>query len=70
MRLLKLVLLILVVSTLQSCIMHKASFKGKPFENYNTYGETNFDENKLNDLTEYINKNSATTGLVVLHKGK
>ncbi len=70
MRLLKLVLLILVVPTLQSCLMHRATFKGKPFENYNTYGEANFDENKLNDLTEYINKNSATTGLVVLHKGK
>ncbi|MEL7427700.1 MAG: serine hydrolase [Bacteroidota bacterium] len=55
---------------LQSCVTNKATFTGTPFETYNTAEQAGFDATKLADLTQYIRKNSATTGLVVLHQGK
>ena len=61
---------LLLIILLQSCVTHKAAFTGESFEKYTKVDEAGFDQNKLNELTAYIDKNSATTGLVVLHKGK
>ena len=66
----KISLLILLVVLFQSCTVHKASFTGKPIESYRKTEESGFDQKKLNELSDYIDKNSATTGLIVLHKGK
>lgn len=53
-----------------SCVSHKASFAGQPFEPNKDVAKANFSQAKLDELTTYIDKNSATTGLVVLHQGK
>ena len=55
---------------LQSCFVHKASFPGEPFEKFQTTKEAGFDPNKLDELSKFIDKKSATTGLLVLHQGK
>ena len=55
---------------LESCVTHQAAFEGDSFATYPQAGEAGFDQDKLSALTNYIDKNSATTGLIVLHKGK
>ena len=62
--------LLLLFIVLQSCATHKPEFTGEPFERYLHPHEAGFDTNKLNDLTRFIKKNAAITGLVVLHRGK
>lgn len=64
------IILFVFIMLLQSCATHKAAFKGQPFKFYDKVKEAGFDQNKLTELTEYIDKNSATTGLMVLHNGK
>ena len=54
----------------QSCITNKAAFSGTAFEQYGSPTQAGFDQAHLDELTSYIKKNSATTGLVVLHQGK
>ncbi len=55
---------------LQACITNKAAFTGSPFETNKQLTDTGFDQSELDSITAYIKKNSATTGLVVLHQGK
>ena len=62
--------LLLAVMLLQSCVSHRPAFEGIPFTRYSEAKEAGFDPNKLDELSTYIDKHSATTGLVVLHKGK
>ena len=43
---------------------------GQPWEEYLSYEESGFDANKLDKLTEFIEKKSNTTGLIAIYKGK
>ena len=61
---------VLFLFLIQSCTTHKPAFTGKPFEKHPTTGVAGFDQNKIAELTAFIKKNSKTTGLIVLHKGK
>jgi CubicO group peptidase (beta-lactamase class C family) len=56
--------------TLQSCSNHKASFVGVETPKAETLKNAGFDQQNLDELTKYIEENSATTGMVVLHDGK
>ena len=67
---LRAIALCLITVIIQSCVVKKASFQGEPIPKYTSAKEAGFSTNKLNDLTEYIDKNSATTGLIVLHQGR
>jgi CubicO group peptidase (beta-lactamase class C family) len=66
----KIIIPFVFIIHLQSCVTHKAAFKGQPFKFYDKVEEAGFDQNKLTELTEYIDKNSSTTGLMVLYNGK
>lgn len=55
---------------LQSCSNHKASFVGVETPKAETLKNVGFDQQSLDELTKYIEDNSATTGMVVLHDGK
>lgn len=55
---------------LQSCITNKAAFEGTAFEFSDQPASAGLEESELDAITAYIRKNSATTGLVVLHQGK
>ena len=65
-----LILVLFSLSLLQSCVTNKAAFSGQAFEQHSSSKESGFDQQKLTELTDYIKKNSATTGLLVLSKGK
>ena len=66
----KLAFLLLFSQFFQSSITHKPAFEGKPLEVYATAELVGFDQAKLEALSRYIDRNSATTDQVVLHKGK
>ena len=54
---------------LQSCHSHKPAFPGSAFQRYETVEEAGIDSDQLDKLTDFIQKQSATTGLVVLYQG-
>ena len=55
---------------LQACTTHEAAFPGVPFETFESSQEAHFDKGELDILTEYIEDNSPTTGMIVLRQGK
>ncbi|MEM6804770.1 MAG: serine hydrolase [Bacteroidota bacterium] len=57
---------LLLIFCLSACITRKGAFRGTPFES----SEQDFDQQKLAELSNYIDTAAKTTGLVVLHKGK
>ena len=57
-----------MILSLQSCISHKGVFKGTDFARYENQNPYNKDQ--LEELTNYIQDNLITTGLVVLEDGK
>lgn len=48
----------------------KGAFSGQSWQKYRSAQEAGFDPNKLDQLTDYIDKVGETTGLVVAHRGK
>ena len=63
-------LLTLICMTLPACITRKATFSGTPFSTYESAEAANFDPEKLDQVTAFIQENARTTGMVVLYKGK
>ena len=61
---------LMLTGLLSSCMTNKAAFPGTAFERYERTEESGFDQTELNKVSTFIKKNSPTTGLVVLHKGK
>lgn len=66
----ELAFLLLLSQFFQSSLTHKLAFEGKPLEIHATAEQAGFDQAKLETLSHYIDRNSATTDQVVLHKGK
>ena len=61
---------VLMALSIGGCNVHQAAFRGESIEAFTSAADAGFDRNELNDLTEFIRKHSATTGLAVLYKGK
>ena len=55
---------------MQSCRVHKPSFKGTELQTSNSLQNSGFTQQGLDELTHYIKEHSATTGMVVLYDGK
>ncbi len=55
---------------LQSCRVHKPSFKGTDLQKRNSLQGSGFSQKKLDDLSNYLKEKSATTGMVVLYDGQ
>ena len=53
-----------------SCITKKAAFKGTEWQKYSSAKEAGFNQEKLDELSTYIKKNTPATGVVVTSKGK
>ena len=60
---------IICILILPGCAIHEAAFLGKPLEYDSTQTEY-FDQKEYVELTEFIDKNSPTTGMMVLQDGK
>ena len=70
-RAIQVVVLGICMSTVVAgCSPHQAAFTGKALERYESPQATGLDTAKLDQVTDFIRKNSATTGLVVLREGK
>lgn len=63
-------MLMLLPLITQSCKNNKAAFEGLALERHSSIESTGFDAQKLNELSQYIKENVATTGMVVLYDGK
>lgn len=48
----------------------EASFKGVPFERTNSFDNSYFSEEKIQEMLNYLKEESETTGMVVLENGK
>lgn len=62
--------IIVVTILLQSCGMRKAQFEGIPFDQHTHLDGTEFTQQKLDSLNNFISKNMTTTGLLILKDGK
>lgn len=49
---------------------HKAAFKGTPLNKIQSLNGSEFNQDKLNNITKYLKDSSETTGIVMLHDGK
>ncbi len=58
------------LAALQSCRVHKPSFKGTDLQKSRSLQGSGFTQQGLDDLTQYLKEKSATTGMVVLYDGK
>ncbi len=58
------------LAALQSCRVHKPSFKGTDLQKSKTLNGSGFTQQGLDKLTSYLKENSVTTGMVVLYDGK
>ena len=63
-------LTVLLFVLLQNCTTSEASLRGEPLEKYENVYDAGFEKTKLEEVDRFIKKHAATTGLVVLHKGK
>ena len=52
------------------CETHKSQFEGVPFEKQTTFEGTKFTQSKLDSLTNFLETNLETTGLIILQNGK
>jgi CubicO group peptidase (beta-lactamase class C family) len=55
---------------LQGCGKHKPQFEGVPFEKHTTLDGTGFNQQRLDSLTNYIENNLETTGMLIIKEGK
>ena len=62
--------LILFVIVLQACKTYEASLTGTQWEKYNDPEVAGYDLAELAKLSDYIDENARTTGMVVIHDGK
>jgi CubicO group peptidase (beta-lactamase class C family) len=60
--------MLIAIST--SCGMHEPLFKGTPFEKHESLDGTGFSQQRLDSLTDYIDSNLTTTGMIILKDGK
>ena len=51
------------------CETHKSQFEGVPFEKQTTFEGTKFTQSKLDSLTNFLETNLETTGLIILQNG-
>ena len=51
------------------CGTHKSQFEGVPFEKQTTFEGTKFTQSKLDSLTNFLETNLETTGLIILKNG-
>ena len=68
----KLVIMTLLISSffIQNCLSQRPAFKGYPLERQKSLAGTGFKQTKLDSLTEHLENNLATTGMMVLKNGK
>jgi len=67
---LRMITIALLITLLQACATQPTSLSGTAIQPYEKATDAGFDQQKLDELTKYIQKKSNTTGLVVLHQGK
>ena len=70
MRYLFIVLLTSYVWIFQACRTYEAAFAGTAWEGYASAKDAGYDPEKLSDLANYIDENSRTTGMLVIHDGR
>ncbi len=63
-------LLLAILFGLQACKTYKASFSGKAWVQSADPAISDFNADKLAQLTSFIDDNARTTGMVVIHDGK
>lgn len=54
----------------QGCATRKATFPGTPWDTYPQPKEAGFNEQKLEELSQWVKKNTPATGVVAAYKGK
>ena len=52
------------------CSAHKPQFEGVPFEKHETLAGTGFTQERLDSLTDHLENNLETTGMLILKDGK
>ena len=62
--------LFLLLIIFQSCKTYEASMSGTPWDQYNNPEEVGYNTEAFTELTNYIDNNARTTGMVVVHDGK
>ncbi len=63
-------LIMATVFFLTGCVVKQPAFQGERSEQYPSPQAAQFDQKKLEQLTQYIGKEARTTGMVVLYDGK
>ena len=63
-------LLIIILLAFWGCGTHKAQFEATPFERYSSLETTGITQARLDSLTEFLENNLETTGLLIVQNGK
>jgi CubicO group peptidase (beta-lactamase class C family) len=63
-------LIILILIAFVGCGTSKAQLDGTPFERYTSLEGTAFNQERLDSLTSFLEKNLETTGMLILQNGK
>ena len=63
-------IIVVLIAMLQGCGPDKPQFEGVPFEKNATFHGTGFNQQRLDSLTQFIENNLETTGMLILKDGK
>lgn len=63
-------LIALILVLIQSCGTHPPSFEGTQFEKHATLEGTGFTQSRLDSLSDYLESNLETTGMLIIKDGK